>query len=441
MRIRPIFEAYWERAEKGFQLFSICRQGVSFLIGVILAKSVLSLTDIGTYEIWLFLGLILSILGLSGLFQSFLASFPGRTVAAQKTAIFSVFILTVSLTSLLAGAIFIGREFFLEHVLNIDDIPELWLVLVYLVLHLTAALIPYLFLVKKASRYFVPYCVFYVLGSVLSVAIPLMLVGDLSSLLRGLVIWAIIEQLVLLTFVFKWSDLRVSRSFLKLVFVASIPLGAYAAAGLLAQVFDAWLVNLEYSSLASFAIFKYGARELPGALALAGAFTAAMIVFVAEGSESALIRISKGSHRFMHFFFPVSIVLMLFSESLFGLLYSSEFKESAMIFDTYLLIMISRWLFPQAILISQNRNRAILIISAMELLLNIMLSVFLVRYLGMVGIALGTVLAFWFEKLVMVLLLHRSGVPAQSYIPVKTWIFYSVAMLGCYIYTWKTLFN
>ncbi|NND35331.1 MAG: hypothetical protein HKN76_22270 [Saprospiraceae bacterium] len=424
-------------AAKGFQLFSICRQGVGFLVGIILAKSVLTLEDIGTYELWLYLGLILSLVALSGSYQAFTATFPKLKMVDRPQAIFVVWSICWILSLVIALLIYIFKQFIFNTILNIEIIPELGKVLLFLLLHLNAALIPYLFLVKNEAKLFFPFCIFYVLGGVASVGVPLYFGGGLPEVLHGLLLWSMIEQGLLIYLIFKFARLQVLDSYVKSFLILLIPLSFYAGAGMLAQVFDAWLVNKTYSSFAIFAVFKYGARELPGAVAIASAFTASMIVVYAQGGLKSLTRIKSGSRRFMHFFFPLSILLMIFSKSLFKIVYSTEFVESAMVFNTYLLIMISRWLFPQALLIAMEKHRAVFRISLFELVINIGLSLLLVPYLGLVGIALGTVIAFWAEKILMMLQLKiRHNIAISEYVPVKIFALYSGLLLVSYLLSW-----
>jgi O-antigen/teichoic acid export membrane protein len=261
--------------------------------------------------------------------------------------------------------------------------------------------------------------------------------GDLQWLLNGLIVWAIVEQIILVYLVARFGEVKISISYIKTFILAALPLTIYAGSGMLAQVFDAWLVNYQYGSLSVFAIFKYGARELPGAIALASAFSATMIVSYASKGITGLTRIKEGSRRFMHVFFPISIALMLSSKVLFSLLYNVSFVESAMVFNTYLLIMVSRLLFPQAILIGMNKHSDVFIISLIELAVNIVLSLILIRYFGLVGVALGTALAFWLEKSIMISRLSiKYNIPVFDYAPTKVLLIYSILLVASYGIAW-----
>ena len=108
-----------------------------------------------------------------------------------------------------------------------------------------------------------------------------------------------------------------------------------------------------------------------------------------------------------------------------------------MIFNTYLLIIVSRLLFPQAILIGMNKHSDVFIISLIELAVNIVLSLILIRYFGLVGIALGTALAFWLEKSIMISRLSiKYNIPVFDYAPTKVLLIYSILLVASYGIAW-----
>ncbi|MBK8504456.1 MAG: polysaccharide biosynthesis C-terminal domain-containing protein [Saprospiraceae bacterium] len=423
-------------ASRGFQLFSLSRQAVTFIVGIILARSALSVENIGTYEIWMFLGMIISFLGLSGLLQSFLANFPKSTVSEKRHVCIAAFLLAWMATGFVSLLIYLFKIPFFSNVLGLEEISHLLLVLGFLLFHMNAILAPYIFLARSEPKSLIRYTGFYSVGNILAVLLPLIFGGSLLNLLQCLLIWAVIEHLVLVISVFKNWSFRLPGKWMKPLLYAAIPLTFYSGSGLLSQLFDVWLVNHTYSDLGVFAIFRYGARELPGALALAGAFSASMVVVYVENKSDGLSRVKEGSRRFMHFFFPVSILLLFFTTPLFEWIYDTQFRESAQIFNAYLLLMISRWVFPQTLLVGLGKNADMLWISFIELFVNVASSLILVNYLGLVGIALGTVLAFWVEKIIMVILLSRKyGIKFKDYVPQSLFVSYSLLMLISYLWT------
>lgn len=424
-------------SSKGFQFFSICRQTVSFFTGIILAKSAFSTIDIGTFELWMLIGMILSFAGLSGVLQAFLAQYGKIDSLRKGQFIFTTFLLIWLITGLLALVLFFTRNYFFESLLKVEPLDNFSLVLVFLLVHFNAIFAPYISLVKGNAQFFLPYSIFFLMGNLGAVAFPVIIGSSLTILLYSLIIWSVLEQLVLGFLLLRFATFHISTIFIRTLLVAGFPLALYSGAGLIAQIFDAWLVNHYFSDLSVFAIFRYGAREMPGAVALASAFTAGMIVKLNSSSRDGINRIKLGSERFMHFFFPISLALLFLSERLFQFIYNENFKESSVIFNTYLLLMVSRWIFPQAILIGLGKNIMLFLISLIELVINIIASLFLVKYFGLVGVAMGTVIAFWFEKFIMVILLSfKYGIRFSDYVSVKPFAMYSILLIFGFIWVY-----
>jgi Na+-driven multidrug efflux pump len=125
---------------------------------------------------------------------------------------------------------------------------------------------------------------------------------------------------------------------------------------------------------------------------------------------------------------------MLVSGWLYPQLFSAEFAQSASVFNVYLLLVISRVVFPQTLLIGLRHAKAIMLVSIIELLLNISLSLLFVQWFGLVGVAYATVLAFAVEKLMLIGILYRKeGISPVSYWPWKEHLAYSVVMMGVYV--------
>jgi Na+-driven multidrug efflux pump len=110
-------------------------------------------------------------------------------------------------------------------------------------------------------------------------------------------------------------------------------------------------------------------------------------------------------------------------------MFSPDFLRSADIFVVYLLTILSRLLFPHTILMGLKKTRAVLIVAIIEVILNITLSFWLVNHYGTVGVALGTIIAYFVAKVILVIYNYfRMGISPVEYIPVKWYIIYSIAL-------------
>ncbi len=440
MTISPLkwIDSLHKDSSKGFQLFAVVRQATHLAGGIILARSFLTVEEIGTYEMWIYLGLIFTFFCVSGALQAMTSYYYKVEEDARPSVIWHVFVYVLSGSFILAFIMFLGRGYLLPLLLNLDDLPHYNLVIGFLFLHLSSSMTPYIFLVRGLSQYFMRFSWGYAIGYTGALLVPILLGYGLEGIIWGLFAFAILEIMCLFYFLLSYAkpvwDLEIWKGFIGI----AVPLTLYGGIAILAQFFDAWLVTWQYESKAMFAIFKYGARELPGTLALAGAFSTAMIAVFAASRKNGLVRIRQGSTRLMHIFFPISIGLILLSPLLFPLVYNQEFYQSAFIFNTYLLLVISRWLFPQSILIAMDDHRALLGVSILELILNIGFSLYLIQHLGLIGVALGTVIAFIVEKIVLALVLHRRhNIRWSEYVPIRPMILYTVILMISYWLSYK----
>ena len=130
----------------------------------------------------------------------------------------------------------------------------------------------------------------------------------------------------------------------------------------------------------------------------------------------------------MHILFPLTIVVIIFGQGLFRLLFNPEFDKSAGVFMIYQLMIISRVVFPQTILIGLKKTHILMWAALIQIALSIPLSFFLVyvKY-GVNGIALSSGLIHILEKFLLMWYNYRKlKISPKTYTPMKWYIFYSV---------------
>ena len=434
---RKYWTAFLSDSGKLFQLTQVARQGLGILVGILLVKLSFSQDQIGIYEMWMFLGLVFTLLCLTGSMQALGTLYHKWDGPDKLSGIWTVYWVSLAGSILLALGIWHFQDFILPFLFKGTSVIALGPVLIFLVLHLTSGMIPYLLLVQNQHwRFFLSYGVCAVLALVPAVIFVGTHSKSLEDLIWMLLVGAALEHCLLLYLLVKVSAPKFARkqfySFLRVV----IPLTGLAGMGYAAQIFDTWLVNSVYQDAGTYAIFRYGARELPGAVALASAFATAMVVLLTKNYQESLERIRSGTNRALWIFTPVAVVLMLSSHLLFKWIYNEEFVASAIVFNCYLLIGISRWIFPQAILVARDHYWALSMISFIEAIVNVGLSIWWVRHLGLAGVALATVVAFFLEKVLMVSYVQlREKIPLQQYIPVRSFILSTCVLVGTFVLT------
>jgi O-antigen/teichoic acid export membrane protein len=168
---------------------------------------------------------------------------------------------------------------------------------------------------------------------------------------------------------------------------------------------------------------------------LANALSTAMLPEFANKNllKQNLIKLKTSVTRLSHFLFPVTAVLLMITHSVFPIIFNPKFAESATIFNIYLLIIISRLLLPQTLLNGLQISKPIMTAALLELILNVSLSLILVRFLGINGIAFATFIAYLIEKIYLSIeVKRRLNVGLTDYIPVKIYTIYSFTILAIF---------
>lgn len=252
----------------------------------------------------------------------------------------------------------------------------------------------------------------------------------MNGILLGLFCYALVGFIWVLT----KTNFRAKfylREVIIAVWPATWPLMLYAISAGLARSFDAWLVA-RYFDESMFAIFRYGAREFPLVVALSAGLGIVMISRLTDNSAISELRLR--STRLMHSCYPIIAVLLLTSPSLFELIFGPSYKPAAAIFNIYLLLTLTQFFFPQTIITARGDTKLLWYISLMELIINVVASVILLQWLGIVGIAWGTLIAFAFEKIMLIWLVNKQyAIRPFTYVNLRVWLFYTTILILCYI--------
>ena len=132
--------------------------------------------------------------------------------------------------------------------------------------------------------------------------------------------------------------------------------------------------------------------------------------------------------------FPLTIGMVLTAYFLFPLVYGRNFLESAGVFNLYLLLITSRLLFPQTVLLALQKTRIQLIASILELILNIGLSLMLVQVWGIRGVALATVIAYYFERVFLMTYTRIvMGIPVKQYVEIRKHLVWTAILIAAYL--------
>lgn len=399
-----------------------------------MTKTALSAEEIGQYETFIFIAGAISFFWINGLLKAFLPlsaeSEPG------KTQVFSTFLL-LQLFSLVAAAVLFGfRPHFSAWLLNGNEIPASGLLLIFVVISGPAGMVEYYYLAKKHNKVIVVYGLVSFSIQFLLVVLPIVCGAAITTALAGLVATSALRYLWLCILMFVNGEYSVSLPFLSANLKHGSPLILAALLSGSAQFIDGFIVTSRYNA-DTFAVFRYGARELPLTVLFANALSNAMLPAFANTAalNENLKRLKTSVGRLMHLLFPITIAILLLSKPLFPIVFSPEFADSATVFNIYLLLITSRLLLPQTILNGLKITRPIVQSASIELLCNVLLSFIFVRFWGIAGVAMATVFAYLLEKIILaVVVKKRLNIRLSAYLPLRNFLIYSFCTLVIFIF-------
>ncbi len=422
----------------GLQLYQIMRFSTFLFISIIFTKIGLSKHDIGLFEVFMFIAGIVSFFWVSGLVQSFLPLYhsnhtyqvTGEHDGEKSPEIFNAFLLLsfFSFVAFVFGLI-IKHNFSVFHIHG--NVPFFNLLLLYVLISNPTILVEYIYLLKNKPALIVRYGLITYLIQLAIVTLPVVFGKPIIWAIYGMLATAVMRFVWLVILLLRYAEFRVSATFMREHLRLGMPLIVSTLLSGSAQYLDGVIVTSKFDA-DTFAIFRYGAKELPLTLMMAAGLSHAMLPEFGkkERFRENLRKLRHKSMRLMNALFPLSIVIMLFSRWLYIHIFTPAFIRSADVFMIYLLLIIPRLVFPQTILIGEKKTRIVLRASAIGIVINVVLSLYLLQFYNVVGIALATVIVFIFEKILLVIYLYfKEGVAPQEYIPVKHLLIYSALIV------------
>lgn len=422
---------------RGLQVFQILRFASFFLTGILLSKSFLSVGEIGIFENVIFISGAVSFFWISGMLNALLGKFH-QSAKPDIGLLFNTTAIIYSFNTFLVIVMLLFQDFFrsLMPATEIDYYPAL---LLYIFFNNPTFTNEYVFLLRNKPVQLVIYGVSTFIVQLTVVVLPLYLTGELMNSFYGLIAFAIVKNVILFYQLRQTGQGVLQPSqWLEIFFQAAPLMFSLLIAGS-AEYIDGFLISTHFGTDA-FAVFRYGAKELPVSLLMANALSMAIIPKLAEDKigNKSLGLLRTETTRLMHLLFPLTLVLIMTSHYLYPIVFRPEFSISADVFNVYLLLVISRMLFPQSIIIAANRTGIIFKTSLIEIFTNVTASYLLMLKYGIMGVAYGTVIAFLTEKLVLLLFCHRVlKISPQRFLALKTWTMYTVLLIIVYFISLK----
>ena len=420
---------------RAIQAFQMLRFGAQFLTGILLAKTVLSITEIGVFDTFLFIGTSVSFFWVSGFINGLLPLYASTPEGDKPKTIFNAFITVSIINLLICIALYAASTPILTKLYPEGPFPYLGYLLFFLLVNNPAFLVEYILLLKHRSKALVAYGIFVMVLQLAAVVLPVLLGYGLEGAIKGLVFFGIVKYCILLIVLARHSVTKIDFTFIKHHTNVAWPLALSIFVSGSADIVDGYLVSTHFDRQV-FAIFRYGARELPIAVLLANAFSTSAMLRIGENLDEGLAFIKQRSRQMMHLLFPLSIILLLSSKYIYPLVFRPAFAASVPVFNIFLLLLVFRLYFPQTILNGLKQTKVILVSSVVEIALNALCSYILLQHYGITGVAWGTVIAFAMERLFLSLYNYwRNGIKPTSYVDVRALGFYTILLVAAYAST------
>src|SRR5687768_448792 len=412
------------------QFFMLCRQ-LGIIFSSIVLAWILPVNEVGIIEMLMFAGYLMTFFWSDAVLRGYLSRRDLQDDKSYVTSFFMVYFLG----SLVAMAILLlGQKILIPLFTTRPDLTGLELFALYQVLIVPLWISPFIGLLKGQNILLAS--LFVLIGPAFSCWTGFASLPGIEGVLLGLFCYALVGFIWVLT-----KTSFVARLHLKKIVMgiwpATWPLILYAISSGLARSFDAWLVARHFDD-ATFAIFRYGAREFPLVVALSAGLSTMMIPKLYD--NVSLEELRHRSTRIMHSCYPIIAVLLLFSPLLFEIIFGKTYRDSAAIFNIYLLLTLTQLIFPQSILTARGDTKILWYVSIAELAINVVASIILMQYFGLIGIAWGTLIAFAFEKMVLLFILRkRYGIAPSMIVDLRVWYMYAFALVTIYFISgWLT---
>lgn len=415
------------------QAFQVMRLGAAVLTGVVLAKSGLTTTEIGTWELLLYLGTTFTFFWVNGLLQGIAPVYGKLDGEQHKVFIFHTFMVFCGIAFALFLLLVFGESWIVPSLTGLREVPFFKLFAWYLLFNLPAFPVEYYYLLHHKPYKILFWGIFSFGMQLIALFIPIWLGYGLQGGMTALIGLSVLRFIWAGGLALRLGKVSWDRNLVTGYLIFCVPLMLSNVVSNIMMLFDNWLVNHQFSDPAVFAIYRYGSREFPLAIALVSALGTSLIPKLGLSPEEGLSALKDKTTRLMHLLFPLTFLLLFASEWLFPRVFNPAFSASAPLFKIYLLTLASRIMTPGPVVLAKGESRAIFQISVAEMLVKICLGYCFIQLWGLPGLAWSVVLSYWVEKIGLIWVLEKKyHIPVRSWLDLKWYGFYTVTLFVFY---------
>ncbi len=420
------------------QIYQFLRYGSFFLISIVLAKIAFyrfnpgyGTSIIGRYEFLMVVSSSLTFFWVSSICNTLVPFFNASNEDKQRRILFNAFALMVAF-SLLAGIITFCFGFYKK-----DDAYLFHMFSLVVFLNTPTFIVDYIFFLKGKYRSLIIWGIVTFTAHTLMLCLPLFFRQTLNLAVNLLVILALLKFNYTIILLMKYSTITINTRLIQEFMFKVMPfMFSILLAGSMDYI-NSFIV-VHYFTEADFAVFRYGAKELPIFLIMANSLSNIYSGEIANLNKQGLLnqgltKLKNSSRRLMYWLFPLAIILLFVSKPMYIALYNNDLVEGYKIFNISLLLIISRLIFPQTVLTGLIKTRAFYLVSTNVLIVNVILAIWFIQLFGISGIAYATAISFLVEKIQLVIYCKIEGIRFKEYTPVVEYFVFSFLMLVAFV--------
>lgn len=418
------------------QLFQFLRYGTFFLISILLAKIAIlyqheyGLHMISQYENLMLVSSSLTFFWVSAICNTLIPYYNNADPVLKRKVLFNTFTLLLVFSALASIAIVVigtinGKD---------QDLYNMFALVV--LLNTPTYITDYIFYLREKYRGLIIWGAVTFFAQVIMLCMPLFFKQSLNLAINLLLVLSLFKFNYTIILLMRYSTISVQTRLTADFMKKAMPvMFSILLAGSMEYV-NSYIVRYNFSD-EQFAMFRYGARELPIFLifanSLSNIFSGEIARYNSEGKlEEALAKFKRSSRKLMLWMFPLAMGLMFVSPYMFKYLYNDELVYGYQIFNIYLLLIISRMIFPQTVIYGLMKNRIFYLISTNYMVINGLLAFWFIYLFGITGIAYATVVSSLIEKIMLAVYCKMEGVDFRKYTAVGEYLLFSAITIAVF---------
>ncbi len=411
------------------QIYNLIKTAGIVVVSIIFAKIIPNPLIINSWETILLLGTGFTFFYVSGLGYT-LVSFIKQFKNEQRPIIFKNTFVLLFIFSIFSSICILFTAIYIPSISL--PVSQLIFFCIYIVGNVCSTVVEYIYFLNKSYYKLLGWGILNFIIFILAPTIPLILEYDFIYSMYALAAFGVLKFGVTLRLIglsFRLNQLN----YLKPLLIFNWPVIVSLLFGT-GYIYCANFILKDTISVNDFNLFRYGSREFPLFIVMANSFSIVLGGITAEKFNTLNYwdEIKKSHLRLMHQLFPLACILMLSSKYLFQLVYSDSFISAYTIFNILMLTIIARVLFPQSLLMGKGKTRYAFYSALLEFIIGIGLVLILTPNYGIVGAAFALSLAYFTEKLILILFCYQQNIPFHKSINLKWLVAYILLLILCF---------